>query len=412
MKQIPRAQNLCASIDVGTTKICVLIGRQLAPDALEIIGIGKAASEGLSRGIVIDISAAMHSIKSALQEAQLMAGVTIESAYVGISGAHIQSSTSQGMVPVKKGEVRPYDIEHVIAAAKAVPLPHGQEILHVLPQFFTLDSQNRIKNPLGMYGVRLEAQVSIITGATACVQNLVRCCIMAGVKVADIVLEPLASALAVLSEDERELGVGLLDIGGGTSDLALYQETSLKYAMILPIAGIHFTQDLAICLRTPLKEAERIKIAYGLVADSIVPSDHSLEIEMMHGVEKQIIPQYHITDVLSARASELFALIHDELVKRELYPLMTAGLVLTGGGALLKGMKELAESTFNIPVRIGKPRLHSAYKDALDNPAYATGYGILLHALHKNRAHMLNNFNGPLISRVFWRMKSWISDFF
>lgn len=404
------SQDVYVAIDIGTTKICVLVGRKIAEGSIEIIGIGKAPSQGVTKGIVVDIASVVQSIRLAVKEAELMAGCKIESAYIGISGAHIKSSLSHGMVPIKRGYVRQSDVLHVLSAAKAVPLQADQQILHALPQFYTINNDTKVKDPVGMYGVRLEAHVNIITGAVASVQNLAKCCQLAGVTVDDIVLEPLASALAVLSEDECNLGVAVLDIGGGTADLSLYHNGTLRYAWVVPVAGTHFTHDLAVCLRTTLKEAERIKTMYGVVDSEF--ENAIVEIEAVHGEEKQQVAVSEISNILAARGYELISLVKQELQERELFPFITTGLVLTGGGALLKGMKEIAQELLQVPVRIGRPRLSSFYKETLDSPMYATAYGLMLYAVRKSGKDSLNSLEGPLVSRVFWRMKSWVYDFF
>lgn len=281
---------ILTAIDVGTTKICVLIGHKLEEGQVEILGIGKVPSEGLRKGVVVDIAKAARSIKKAVNEAQMMADVVVESATVGISGAHIQSRNAYGAVPLEHGQVRQEDINAVIAAAKAIPLAEGQKVLHVLPQYFSLDGQERLSDPLGMHGIRLEVQVHIITGSFASVQDLVKCCQMAEVKVQDVVLEQLASAQAVLNDDERELGVAMLDIGGGTADLAIYQKGSIRHTMVVPIAGNHFTNDLAIGLRTTVSDAERIKREYGLACSSLLQQDKEIEVEMVQGVK----PEWYI----------------------------------------------------------------------------------------------------------------------
>lgn len=408
MKGSISSQELSVAIDIGTAKICVLVGRLLTSESIEIVGIGKAHSEGMARGVVVDVACAVRSIKKAVQEAELMAGVSINTAAIGVSGGHIQSLISQGMIPVKRDHIRPFDVAHVLNAAKAIPIPQGQQVLHVLPQFFTIDAENRVKDPVGMYGVRLEAQVNIITGAVASVQNLIRCCQLAGVTVDDIVFEPLASASAVLTEDERELGVAVLDIGGGTSDFALYQGGTLRFATVLPFGGQRFTQDLAICLRTSIEEAERIKMLYGITPGY---SRDAIEIDTPYVDGNQVYAQ-DIADILAARGYELCSLIKKELTQSSLEEFMTTGLVLTGGGSLLKGMHDIARETFKVPVRIGKPRLVAMYKESLDSPMYATSYGLLLHALKRSQGSGLEHMSGPLISRVFCRMKSWIHDFF
>ena len=281
------ADRLVVSIDVGTTKICVLVAHALDKDHLEILGVGKAPSDGLRKGVVVDIQKTISSIKAAVKEAELMADVTINSAAIGISGGHIQSTNSHGMVAIKHGEVKDSDVAAVMNAARAFAIPEGTQVLHVLPQYFIIDSREKVQNPVGMHGIRLEVQAHVIMGAIASVQNLVKCCEMAGVKVTDIILEQLASAQAVLSEDEREIGVAMLDIGGGTSDLAVYQNGNIRHTFVLPVAGNHFTNDIAVGLRTPIKEAERIKKEYGLSCIDLLEEDKAIEIKAVQGDESQ-----------------------------------------------------------------------------------------------------------------------------
>ncbi len=399
------------AIDIGTTKICVLVAHHLTGDSLEILGVGKAPSDGLSKGVVVDITKTIRSIKQAVKEAELMAGFPIESAHIGISGAHIRSINSHGVVPIRKNEVRQEDISAVIAAAQAIPIPEGQQILHVLPQYFVIDGQEKVKDPLGMYGIRLEAQVHIITGSVASAQNLVKCCQAAGVNVLDIILEQLASADAVLTEDERELGVGVLDIGGGTSDLALYQHGNIRHTMVLPMAGNHFTNDVAIGLHTTLKEAERIKREYGLAKASMLKEDDVIEVELVQGNEKNIVVLHDLVNIIQPRAQELLTIVHEEIVRYHLQSFMRSGLVLTGGGSLLRGMKELAEEIFEVPVRVGAPRSYYALPELLSSPIYATAYGLLVHAIRKQGVSVVNT-NDALTARILDRMKSWVADFF
>jgi len=416
------ANRLLTSIDVGTTKICVLIAHCLDGDNVEIIGIGKAPSDGLRKGVVVDIAKTIHSIRLAIQEAQLMAGVKIEFAAIGISGAHITACNSHGVVPIKRGDITQQDIDSALAAAQAISILNGQQILHVLPQYFIIDGTERVHDPLGMHGVRLEVQAHIILGATASVQNLVKCCEAAGVKVNDIILEQLASGQAVLSNDERQLGVGVLDIGGGTSDLAIYQDGSIRHTKVIPIAGNHFTHDIAIGLRTTIDDAERIKVQHGL---AWAPShknaegeldyqekDMLIEIAMIDGIGKKLIKRTDLIDIIQPRAQELLSLAHEEIIKERLQQFITTGMVLTGGGALLRGICQVAEPIFGIPVRIGKPHILFDIPESLQNPMYATSYGILLHILKKRNKNTLSMLNGPLAVKVFERMKSWVLDFF
>lgn len=403
---------IIAAIDVGTTKICVLVARQLGEDEVEIIGCGKASSAGLHKGVVVDVAKTIYSIRAALKEAELMAGIPIESVSVGISGAHIQAMNSQGVVPIRRGEIKETDIAAVLAAAKAVPIPEGQQILHVLPQYYVIDGRDRVNEPLGMHGIRLEVQAHIIMGAIASVQNLVKCCESAGVVVQDIVLEQLASAFSVLSTDERKLGVALLDIGGGTSDLAVYQHGTIRHTKVFPVAGNHFTNDLAIGLCTTLSDAERIKKEQGITSMKLLPEDRLIEIEMVHGEQKQVVHVSDLVRIIEPRAQELFFMIFKEIKSRHLEQYITTGLVLTGGGSLLKGIQELAEKMVDIPVRIGLPKVPFSIPDSLRSPIYATGHGLLLHILKKQKEDDMSNLSGPLIKRVFHRMKTWMVDFF
>ncbi len=405
------ADKVVAAIDIGTTKICVLIGHKLGDGQVEILGVGRVPSEGLRKGVVVDIAKTVRSIREAVKEAELMADTTIESAIVGISGGHIQSRNAYGAVPIEKGAVSQEDINAVIAAAKAVPLSEGQQILHVLPQFFSIDGSERIQDPLGMHGIRLEAQVHMVTGGITSVQNLITCCERAGVKVQDVVLEQLASAQAVLNQDERELGVGVIDIGGGTSDLAIYQNGSIRHTMVLPIAGNHFTNDLAIGLRITVADAERVKREYGLASTHLLLEDKEVEVEMVQGGKKQMANTRTITEILEPRAQELLSIIHEEVLARNMESLLVSGLVITGGGSLLEGIKEVAESIFNVPVRIGKPNIVHDDPEILGNPMYATGYGLLLYATKKRQVAGLYTQQAG-VSRLLLRMKSWVSDFF
>jgi len=401
------------AIDVGTTKICVLVAQQTGPDSIELIGVGKAPSDGLSKGVVVDVNKTIRSIKKAKEEAELMAGCVIESACIGISGSHIQSINSHGIVPIKRKEVMQADIKGVLDSAQAVALPEGQQILHVLPQYYVIDGQARLRDPLGMYGVRLEAQVHIITGSISSVQNLVKCCEHAGIKVTDIVLEQLASALAVLSPDERQLGIGILDIGGGTADFALYHNNSIVYTMVLPVAGNHFTNDLALGLRITLDDAECIKQTCGFVYRDALLQDGIVQVESVQGGLHKNVALSELCSILQPRAEELFVLINRALNKHDFKSFMPAGLVLTGGGALLEGMQELATDLFSLPVRIGKPRADKQLLlESLDNPKYATGYGLLLHMVQQRDFADIAALQGPLMQRIAARMKTWVSDFF
>jgi cell division protein FtsA len=402
---------IIASIDVGTTKICVLIARKIG-DQLEIVGIGKSPSHGLQKGVVVDIAKTINSINHAVKEAEMMAGVPIESAYIGISGGHISAVNSSGVVPIKHGQIRHSDVDLVLEAAKAIAIPEGRQFLHILPQYFIINGCDRVQDPIGMHGVRLEVQAHIIMGSVSSVQNLLNCCQSAGVNVNDIILEQLASADAVLSEDERELGVGVIDIGGGTSDVAFYKNGTVRHTMVLPVAGNHVTNDIAIGLRIMKNEAERIKKRYGFAISSLVETEELVEVEMMQGEDLQVVRLSDLVLIIESRMRELFTLINDDIRKNHLQQFMTNGIVLTGGGSLLTGARELAEEIFDCPVRIGKPRVLFDLVETLQSPLYATGYGLLVHVLQNEKQIKMHLDDEPLTRRVFERMKSWVSDFF
>ncbi len=406
------SDRIVTAIDVGTTKICVLIGQQLADGEVELLGIGRVPSEGLKKGIVFDMAKTVRSIKKAVEEAQLMANITIDSAVVGVSGAHIQSRNAYGAVPIGKKGVTREDIAAVIATAQAVPLAEGQQVLHVLPQYYSIDGQDKIQDPLGMFGVRLEVQIHMITGSVTSVQNLVTCCEQAGVRVQDLILEQLASAEAVLNQDERELGVAMIDIGGGTTDLALYHEGSIIHTKVISVAGNHFTHDLAVGLRITSKDAERIKREYGLATAALLEQDFSVEAEMVQGGTMRMVQMSEIAEILEARSKELLSLVHEELITRKLGHFLVSGLVITGGGSLLEGLSNVAQEICGVPARIGHPRITHNDPEILESPMYATGYGLLLCALNKQRSLHAHNRDYAGLSGVLMRMKSWVSDFF
>lgn len=412
MKKRLSSSNTIVAIDIGTTKICVLVAHKME-DSCEVIGIGRAPSEGLARGVVVDIGPAIKSIRAAVEEAELMSGCSIESAYIGISGSHIRAHQSSGMIPIKNGIIRAPDIERVLAAARAVPLPEDEQVLHALAQQFVIDGKHAVRDPLQMHGVRLEATVHLVTGNVTQVKNLIRCCEAAGVKVRDVVLEPIASAEAVLSADERELGTGMLDIGGGTSDFAIYQRGVIRHTSIFPIAGNMFTNDLALCLRTTRDEAERLKRAHGSVAlcDEVFGNAPCVA-QNIEGFGEHGIDTRDMVLVLQARATELMRAMQVTIEMQRLQPLMPAGLVLTGGGAQLRGLSALAAETLRVPVRVGTTRVSSLFASELGNPMYATGYGLLLYGLRQEsdakKSQEATNFAG----RIFWKMKSWVGDFF
>lgn len=405
-------EQIKVAIDIGTTKICVLVAKQTGQD-FEIIGMGKYPSEGLEKGVVVNIAQAITSIRAAVKEAEIVAGQPITAAVIGISGSHISSLNSSGIVPINKtGKIKPSDIFNVLEAARAVPIAEGQQILHVLAQHYTVDGQSGIHDPLGMHGVRLEVQAHIITGAVASVQNLITCCEAVGVRVTDVVLEQLASAAAVLNPDERQLGVAVLDIGGGTADLAVYQHNSIIHTRVLPVAGNHFTHDIAVGLQTTLGEAERVKQLYGVASAMSLTHDQTFELLDIQGQQTQLAQQSVLAQIIQPRAEELLGLVHRELEQYRLRRFITTGLVLTGGGALLTGMVPLAQQLLQLPVRVGAPRTTAVLSDNLNSPIYATGYGLLVHVFRAQAQTDLNLLTGPLAVRIFFRMRTWVSELF
>lgn len=405
--------SIITAIDVGTTKISVLIAQKVGQDSIKVLGIGKSQSDGLERGVVVDIARTVQSIKYAVKEAELMAGCTVTPAFIGISGSHINSFNTHGAVPIKKFQVTQADIQAVLTVAQAVPIEEGQKVLHALPQYFIVDGKERVTNPLGLHGVRLEAVVHVITGAVSSIQNLIKCCELAGVVVKDIVLEQLASADGVLSYDERMLGVGMLDIGGGTSDFAVYQHESIRYTKVFPIAGNFFTKDLAVGLKATLKGAELFKREHGrvLLINSEVENQKYL-IESVHGAIQHEVDIKQSTIILQARALELLIMLQEEIKKASLAPTMVSGLVITGGGSLLQGIDELARKILGMRVRLGTPRVDCALAQSLSSPIYATGYGLLKYALKKQGMSGLDGLQGPMVQKIFMRMKSWVDKFF
>jgi cell division protein FtsA len=376
-------------IDIGTTKICTMVARVINNEDIELLAVASAASDGLKKGVVVDIQKTVSSIKKSIFEAEFISGLKIEHATIGISGSHIQSFNSHGAVPIKGKEVKSFDITNVLNSASAISMPEGQQILHVVPQFYAVDGQDKVLDPLGMYGVRLESWVHIITGSIATVQNLINCCQLAGVTVSDVILEQLASAESVLTKDERELGVAVIDIGGGTSDFALYHHGALKHTYVIPSAGNHLTQDVAIGFNITLAEAEKLK-------------------QEMCSLSQDA--QDYIREIVRARAQEIFTIAQTEIKQNNLFSHMAKGLVLTGGGSLLTGIVEDAQEVFGCKVRLGLP-CAAAKMEIINHPMYATGYGLLLLALKEQQAP-LHKLSGPVVVRIFSRMRSWLADFF
>jgi len=365
------------ALDIGTSKVCSIIGAITQDDNLEIIGIGNQPCQGVKKGAVVNIDQTITSIRKSLEEAQFMAGLPVTTAIIGISGNHVFSFNSSGVVPIKGGrEVTHEDVERAIEAAKAVVIPSEREVIHVIPQEFKVDNATGIKNPIGMCGVRLEVKVHIVTGVNSYINNMIKSVESAGLKVVDVVLQPLASSRAVLGPEEQELGVALVDIGAGTSDLAVWKDGSLIHSQIIPVGGNHFTSDLAVALKIPHSEAERIKIDYGAVLKGMV-SKESVRIQGVPGMKTKEVPQSLVCDVLAARAEELFEIVKKILVEKKILNQVTGGFVLTGGGANLAGLVELGEFVLERPIKLGYPMAVGHMSSLLHSPQFATGLGIL-----------------------------------
>jgi len=398
---VKKPDAIIVGLDLGTTKVCAIVGELKETGQVDIIGIGISPSHGLKKGVVVNIDSTVESVKKAVDEAELMAGVEIQSVYVGISGSHIKGINSRGVVAIKNKEVGPSDVARVIDAARAVNIPMDQQILHVLPQEFIIDDQDGIKDPLGMFGVRLEAKVHIITGARTSIQNIEKSCHRAGLHVNDLVLQPLASSRAVLTTEEQDLGAVVVDIGGGTTDVALFLEGSLWHTEVLPIGGNHLTNDIAIGLRTPSSEAEKIKIRYGCALSSLVKHEETLDVPSVGGRPPRLLSRQILSEIIEPRVEELFGMVQQRLKKTGFEDMFASGIVLTGGTALMEGLPEAAERFLGLPIRRGTPRNIGGLMDVVNSPIYATGVGLVLFGaenqepaprLGRGRAGTMNKF--------------------
>ncbi|OGW39565.1 MAG: cell division protein FtsA [Nitrospirae bacterium RBG_13_39_12] len=398
--------NIIVGLDVGTTKICAVVGSIMDGD-LEILGVTTSASSGLRKGVVVNIESTVESIKNAVKNAETLTGVEISTVNIGIAGGHVKGFNSYGAVGIRSKEVGQVDIERVIDSAKAVYVPLDREVLHVIPTGYTLDGQNGIKDPIGMMGVRLEAKVYIVTGAVTSVQNLLKCCEKVGLEVVDIVFEPLASAEAILTEDEKELGVAIIDIGGGTTDIIIYKDGWLRHTSVLAVGGNHFTNDVAVGLRVSVSEAERIKKSFGFATAALVNDSEEIDI-VQAGTGRKILRRC-VSEIIQPRTEELLELIKSELVSCSGYDLASTGVVLTGGGSLLKGLDRMAEAILGLPARIGFPKGVKGCSDIINNPMYATGLGLVLYGLEteSNRVFYSDAFTG-----IFGKMKDWVKGIF
>ncbi len=406
-----KKNSIVVGLDIGTTKVCVAIG-EMTEQGVEIIGVGSHASQGLRKGVVINIEATVNSLKRAVEEAGLMAGCEIHTVFTSISGGHIKAFNSHGIVAVKNKEVTQRDLERVIDAARAVAIPMDRDVLHVLPQDYIIDEQDGIREPLGMSGVRLEAKVHIVTGAATSAQNIIKCCNRTGLNVAEIVLAPLAAAEAVLTDEERELGVTLIDIGGGTTDVAIYHDGTVKHTGVIGIGGNHVTNDIAAGLRTPFNDAERIKQRYGYAKASMVDGDERVEVPGVAGKGPNSVSRQILCEIIEPRVDEIFELVQKEIAKSGFEGSLASGLVITGGSMLLPGAVEMAERSFGLPVRLGIPAHVGGLVDIIGNPTYATGVGLVLYGMKRRERGAYRMRDDKIFSKVKHRMSDWLSDFF
>jgi cell division protein FtsA len=405
-------KNLLVGLDIGTSKVAALVGELKADDTIEIVGIGTHASHGLKKGVVVDIESTVQSIQRAVEEAELMAGCEIHSVHAGIAGSHIRSLDSHGITAIKEHEVVQADVERVIDAAKAVAIPADQKILHILPQEFIIDDQEGIREPIGMCGVRLEARVHMVTGAVSAAQNIVKCIRRCGLEVDDLVLEQLSSSYAVLGEDEKELGVCLVDIGGGTTDLAVFTDGAIRHTAVIPIAGDQVTNDIAVALRTPTQYAEQIKIKYACALTQLAGSGETIEVPSIGERPPRRLSRQTLAEVVEPRYEELLTLLQNALRRSGFEDLVAGGVVMTGGSSKMEGLIELAEEVFHMPVRLGVPQHVTGLEEVTSNPIYATGVGLLMYAQQHRfaRRPQLSESRG---AKVVWdRMKSWFQGNF
>jgi len=400
-------RNLLVGLDIGTSKVVAIVGEPRGDAGLEVVGIGSQVSRGLKKGVVVNIESTVQSIQRAVEEAELMAGCEIHSVITGVAGSHIRSFNSHGIVAIRDKEVQPGDVERVIDAARAVAIPADQRVIHILPQEFIIDDQDGIREPVGMSGVRLEAKVHMVTGAVSALQNIVKCVRRCGLEVDDIQLEQLASAHAVLTEDEKELGVCLVDIGGGTTDIAVFTQGAIRHTAVIPIAGDQVTNDIAVALRTPTHHAENIKIKYACCLTQLASPDESIEVPSVGNRPPRRLSRQTLTEVVEPRYAELFELTRDELQRSGHLEMIAAGIVLTGGSARMEGAVELAEELFHMPVRVGMPQEVSGMGEVMRNPIYATGVGLLLMG-QMNRTRVREPVGEGDASGIWARMRSWL----
>ncbi|TGN38153.1 cell division protein FtsA [Marinobacter confluentis] len=405
-------ENMIVGLDIGTSKVVAIVGKRKMDGTIEVVGIGSHPSRGLKRGVVVNIETTVQAIQRAVEEAELMAGCRIHSVYAGIAGSHIKSLNSHGIVAIRDREVTQADIDRVIDAAQAVAIPADQKILHILPQEFVIDSQEGIKEPMGMSGVRLEAKVHLVTCAVNAAQNIEKCVKRCGLEVDDIILEQLASSHAILTEDEKELGVCVVDIGGGTTDIAVFTGGAIRHTSVIPIAGDQVTNDIAMALRTPTQNAEEIKIKYACALTQLAGADETIKVPSVGDRAPRDLSRQALAEVVEPRYEELFTLVQSELRRSGFEDLIPAGVVITGGSSTMEGVVELAEEIFHMPVRLACPQAVSGMTEVVNNPIYATGVGLLIHGFRQMDLGRAPAMKGEDAPSLFERMKSWFTGHF
>ena len=412
MSRVREDKNLIVGLDIGTSKIVAIVAELQPEGTVKVIGLGQHISRGLKKGVVINIESTMQSIQRALEEAELMADCKINNVYTGIAGSHIKSLNSHGMVKIKDAEVSQMDVDRVIETARAIALPADQQILHILTQEFIIDGQEDVREPLGMSGMKLEVKVHIVTGAVAAAQNIVKCIKRCGIEVSDLILQPLASSLAVLTEDEKELGVCLVDIGGGTTDIAVFKQGAIRHTAVVAIAGDQMTNDIAVAFRTPTQSAEDIKVKYGCALRQLADSREIVEVPGVDGREPRQLSVQTLAEVLEPRVVELYEMVLNELRRSGMEEMIASGIVITGGSAMMRGMVELGEEIFHMPVRMGLPRYVGGLSEVVGNPCYATGVGLVLMGKQQLERHLTGQMESSSFGRIMDKMKSWFQGNF
>ena len=412
MSKVREDKNLIVGLDIGTSKIVTIVAELLPEGTLKVIGLGQHPSRGLKKGVVINIDSTMQAIQRSIEEAELMADCKIKTVFTGIAGNHIKSLNSHGMVKIKDAEVSQMDVDRVVETARAVALPADQQILHILTQEFIIDGQDDVREPLGMSGMKLEVKVHIVTGAVAAAQNIVKCIKRCGLEVSDLILQPLASSIAVLTEDEKELGVCLVDIGGGTTDIAVFKNGAIRHTAVIAIAGDQITNDVAVAFRTPTQSAEDIKIKHGCALRQLADAREVVEVPGVDGREARQLSLQTLAEVIEPRVVELYELVLQELRRSGMEEMIASGIVITGGSAMMRGMLDLGEEIFHMPVRMGMPRYVGGLSEVVSNPRYATGVGLILMGKQQLERQLTVQMESSSVGRVFDKMKSWFQGNF